>query len=691
MSALLSPGVYAETRVSPAALRSSHSLAGFVGLAPRGPLDVPQRLNSWSDYESVFGGVVPEFELGIAVYGFFANGGRTCFVVRVADRETAPAPQIARWRMSNELGAAVMNCAARHPGRWGNTVQLRLSRDTRAMKLTTLSAAATGSANIAVESSVDLRPGTELTIVPADDPERIISAKVIAVPDAATCQLDQPISGAPVESQVIGPGFALTVTLDSYVERFARLSLDPLHERSIEKIVNGPGQQDQELARAAAGHSRLVSIALAGTAADRIRPLPFIEYPASIDTATATPATQQILNNLRFPADIPVTRVSNALLFDGVMSAAQMTRLQELSSNTDYRQLIANLRDASNSWQWTQGTGASATPGTDPALPIHFQHFTGYGPAGYFPIVNPGDGDYRGLASLEAVEEVSLLAVVDLGSAYSDVAGGDSALLSAQRQLLDHCAKTGTRFALLDAPPPGNEPVQAVEQAIDHTIKLRQSHGARNGAIYFPPLQVPAIPGVTGQRGGPASGFLAGVYAQVEHLEGVHRSPANLALQGVVDTVIGLTESDTAMLNNESINCIRAFTNQSVRVWGARTLAVDYQWRYISARRLLLAIRKEIENSLGWATFEPNNTELQRGVAETLRSYLNGLFQRGVLAGSSAEEAYFVAVEPIAWSGENTLIARLGFAPLWPAEYVQVTVSRSANGFNVAAGPETPV
>jgi hypothetical protein len=80
------PGVYFEWKEPPWSLGQQRTdIAGFVGIAARGPLHRPVRVQNWSDFRNQFGGYVPEGYLAYAVEGFFANGGRVCWVVRVAD------------------------------------------------------------------------------------------------------------------------------------------------------------------------------------------------------------------------------------------------------------------------------------------------------------------------------------------------------------------------------------------------------------------------------------------------------------------------------------------------------------------------------------------------------------------------------------------------------------------------------
>src|SRR3954469_22439283 len=89
MPEYLSPGVYVEeidTGNKPIEGVST-STAGFLGVAERGPL-VPTLVASYPEYVTAFGGYVSEGGidryLAYAVEGFFQNGGKRCFIMRVA-------------------------------------------------------------------------------------------------------------------------------------------------------------------------------------------------------------------------------------------------------------------------------------------------------------------------------------------------------------------------------------------------------------------------------------------------------------------------------------------------------------------------------------------------------------------------------------------------------------------------------
>src|SRR4051812_35212472 len=59
-------------------------VAGFIGIAERGPLHRASKIESMRQFVTTFGAHCERGFLAYAVEGFFSNGGRTCWVVRVA-------------------------------------------------------------------------------------------------------------------------------------------------------------------------------------------------------------------------------------------------------------------------------------------------------------------------------------------------------------------------------------------------------------------------------------------------------------------------------------------------------------------------------------------------------------------------------------------------------------------------------
>src|SRR5215204_5241539 len=80
------PGVYIEE--IPSAVHTitglATSIAAFVGWAAKGPTTKATLVQSWSDFESQFGGLDARSLLGYSVNQFFGNGGQQAYIVRLA-------------------------------------------------------------------------------------------------------------------------------------------------------------------------------------------------------------------------------------------------------------------------------------------------------------------------------------------------------------------------------------------------------------------------------------------------------------------------------------------------------------------------------------------------------------------------------------------------------------------------------
>jgi phage tail sheath protein FI len=92
MPEYLSPGVYVEevdTGNKPIEGVAT-STVGFLGVAERGPLEATL-VTSFSEYSRLFGKYVDNQYLARGVEGFFQNGGKRCYIARVASATATPA------------------------------------------------------------------------------------------------------------------------------------------------------------------------------------------------------------------------------------------------------------------------------------------------------------------------------------------------------------------------------------------------------------------------------------------------------------------------------------------------------------------------------------------------------------------------------------------------------------------------
>jgi phage tail sheath protein FI len=103
--------------------------AVFLGLTERGPVGKPVRVSSFSDFKSSFGSFLPGSYLPYAVYGFFLNGGRECFIIRVAHtykRRNEETIQSAAGAIKSLSGGNLYYLTASSGGTWGNKIRVEL-------------------------------------------------------------------------------------------------------------------------------------------------------------------------------------------------------------------------------------------------------------------------------------------------------------------------------------------------------------------------------------------------------------------------------------------------------------------------------------------------------------------------------------------------------------------------------------
>jgi hypothetical protein len=121
MRTLHTPGVTFEWHDAalPAIGPLRTDITGFVGIAERGPLHKAVKIETRTQFASVFGGPIPQAYLAYSVDGFFANGGDTCWIVRVADPDAATTATL---DIVDAFGARLLGIAAGSPGTWGNGI-----------------------------------------------------------------------------------------------------------------------------------------------------------------------------------------------------------------------------------------------------------------------------------------------------------------------------------------------------------------------------------------------------------------------------------------------------------------------------------------------------------------------------------------------------------------------------------------
>ena len=284
--------------------------------------------------------------------------------------------------------------------------------------------------------------------------------------------------------------------------------------------------------------------------------------------------------------------------------------------------------------------------------------------------IDGGPGNKTGIKALEDIDEVSIIAAP--GITDEDV----------QNELILQCELLKDRFAILDGLKDSSD--------LEDIKAFRSSYDTKYAALYFPWL-VRNDPLDDVNIYVPPAGYLAGIYARSDVERGVHKAPANEVVKGIKDLKYSLNKREHDILNPYpvNINVIRDFrsSNRGIRVWGARCITSDSDWKYVNVRRLFIFIEESIEKGTQWVVFEPNDEPLWARVRRSVTNFLTRVWRDGALQGSTPEEAFFVKCDRTTMTQDDIdtgkLIMQIGIAPVKPAEFVIFRIGQWTGGSEV--------
>ncbi|MFH8989465.1 phage tail sheath subtilisin-like domain-containing protein [Streptomyces sp. NPDC017940] len=342
------------------------------------------------------------------------------------------------------------------------------------------------------------------------------------------------------------------------------------------------------------------------------------------------------------------------------------------------RSKLITVTEAASAAQLTrpenQTVTLAASPAAEPApAPVEREAPAHPGPAQYL-----GDSaDRTGFGGLEAVDEISMVAVPDLMAAYQRGAIDLEAVKAVQLGLIAHCELMGDRVAVIDPPPSLNA------RQIRVWRQETAGYDSKYAALYYPWLK--SFDPATGQaRMVPPSGHVAGIWARNDFERGVHKAPANEVVRGAVDLELQITRGEQDLLNPIGVNCIRAFPGRGIRVWGARTLSSDPEWRYLNIRRYFNYLEESILIGTQWVVFEPNDHALWARIRRNISAFLVNEWRSGALFGQRPQEAFYVKCDEETNPPESVdlgrVICEIGVAPVKPAEFVIFRLSQFSSG-----------
>jgi phage tail sheath protein FI len=646
------PGVYYE-RVdasAPAISLLRTDIAGFVGIATRGPLHQPLPVQSWRQFQAYFGDFTGAGYLAYAARAFFENGGQRCWVVRVASEVASTAALT----LQSESSTDVWTISASSPGVWGNDLDIVIRETHRAQTLTVAQPSAPefstvlSTTGFGRATQVRLSQGAVKIHKVVSDVDPVNHRLLWINPKREALPYDSALSGFDPERPILIESIEYTLwvrELGRLIRVYEGLSLVPEHRRYGPVLLG-----EFKLPRFSGQPVNLPSAPEPVTIAE-LRPLPL----TAVESIAATPDQTMVLTGGA----------------DGLAQLSTYDFIGEEFDPLDSDEIRARKARGLRTLEDVCEVAIVTVPDIhiQPKPPPRFSPPPPCIPDPCLPVSVP-----------PAVPRAP--SVGDLPPVFPE-----SAIYQVQSALIQHCEKLRDRIALLEPPFSASRDDKLGVGAVR---AWRSRFDSKYAALYYPWLRVvdPLRSPMSLVREIPPSGHVAGQYAQNDSQFGVHKAPANVPLIWAEDVTVFVDDAVHGILNPGGINAIRPLPGRGLRIFGARTVSSDVDWRYVNVRRLMMMIEKAIEAAIQWAVFEPNSTLTRTKLNLTLTNFLLSLWQRGALMGAAAEDAFFVKCDddnnPPEERDQGRLVAMIGVAPSRPFEFIILRVGRAHNQFEIS-------
>lgn len=638
MPEYLAPGVYVEE----VSFRSksiegvSTTTTGFIGPARDGPLDIePDIVTSLGEFERVYGdgqqlnfsdtGPLHNF-LWHAVRAFFEEGGKRLYVQRVFRPRSETDDGRARWAAPSGISAnAVLEVAARFPGVGGNrrvSFKLRIGQDVLGGDLS--DPTVNGLQNNDIVWIGQATPGS-----PPNDPAEFQFAGAFYRAELYFNPATQedtwrfhPQSGAARELGLTSPP-----------------AIDPF-DPDVDQI-------------------RPVKLTVTIFPSDPNDPSgPLVWEDLALD-----PSHQSfgVLDSVTFKFNPDPNKLTNRSLAR-TLPITISRRVGSTFPDTGFGILRALSTASGGTLGVVSWTGSGGLEGT-----FEFE-LTG-GDDGLRPTAPEYEGTDRdtdpfktGLKAFEDIEDISIVAAP--GATFGFESGYNVDARTIVNLLISHAERMRYRIAVLDSGD--GQPIAAVRA-------MRAKLDSKYAALYYPWVRI-LDPITRKEIHLPPSGFVSGIYARNDVNRAVYKAPANEVVNLALGFEVLLNKSQQEVLNPEGINCFRFFEGRGFRLWGARTISSDPEWKYVNLRRYFAYLERSIDKGTQWAVFEPNGDALWANVRRTIEDFLLNEWMSGALLGDKPEKAYFVKCDRSTMTQNDLdngrLICLIGVAPLRPAEFV---------------------
>jgi len=314
----------------------------------------------------------------------------------------------------------------------------------------------------------------------------------------------------------------------------------------------------------------------------------------------------------------------------------------------------------------------------DPQLADSDRQLTAFlsgGTDGFWPTPRYYEGDdsdptaKTGLKCFEDLTDISIVAAPGSTAPNTSPAPMTADIDTADKLtiaglLIAHSEKMRYRVALLDS---------ISGQDLTDVSQYRGQLDSEYAALYYPWVRI-VDPVTEDEINLPGSGFMAGLCASNDLNVGVHKAPANMVVQLAVGFEVMLNKAQQDVLNPQGVNCFRFFEGRGYRIWGARTISSDSQWKYLNIRRYFCYLEHSIDVGTQALVFEPNSEATWAKTVRMVTDFLYSEWQAGHLMGDKPEQAFFVRCDRSTMTQNDIdngrLVCLIGVAPITPAEFV---------------------
>ncbi len=274
--------------------------------------------------------------------------------------------------------------------------------------------------------------------------------------------------------------------------------------------------------------------------------------------------------------------------------------------------------------------------------------------------VDPATAARTGLKSFEDIADLSIVAAP--GATFGFNGGYEADATAIASHLISHAELMRYRIAVIDS---------GDGLGVSEVRAMRARYDSSYAAFYYPWVRV-LDPVTRREIDLPPSGFVSGIYARSEGA--VYKAPASETVNLALGLEASLDHAQQDMLNQEGINCFGFFEGHGFRLWGARTISSDSDWKYVNIRRYFAYLEQSIDRGTQWVVFEPNGDALWANVRRVAEDFLLNEWKLGALPGDKPETAFFVRCDRSTMTQSDLdsgrLVCLIGVAPLRPAEYV---------------------